>query len=569
MAIRHKYSDNQISDMKQDDPIRVAERRRRSKSAAYGAVLSLARHHGVPEAFKDDLEIWDKRTIEHHGDEQPFIWVGRRDGTHVIYLGEIRKDSATDWIRAIMSGYGPKGNVYAYWDGRNLYTCTQAEAEAKCQEFDKRHNRRVGALRNGSGKRQRARGVRLKPVAGGRYWPEPTEYATAMQEAASARQQARNIVERSKMPGAPGWGSFIGPSALQWLPAEKQKHTAALQRARGSRPALPNGSRHYAVDWEQRYFGLPLVSDIMDEGEDDNGLHEYTITLGLPSYDDDPSEAQVLKALERAAQQVKDLAKQLGHTVKRVRLYADEGALIEILAPPPVSIYANGSGKKQRARGVRKFWEPGPASEHARRMASAAQERRERATGYKHYHSEHLSLAAASRPALPNGGRTLRESVEIRYLPDRKVWQVWNEHFGQSFGTFAHKADAEAYVASPDLALHNGSGKKQRARGTRGWHDQQLSYMRRGPGMSIDGTSMIARAPAWLVTACAARWNPTEGADKEEGYGPLWAFSGAGKARGQCFTVYTRHGKPTIGGNELARKHVGEFLQWMRSKAEK
>ena len=75
---------------------------------------------GLPQRYKNDLDVHDRESIERYGDASPFLWFLRENGTHYVPLGKHYTDVAAT-VRAITMtfGEGTQGGWY-HWDGKVL-----------------------------------------------------------------------------------------------------------------------------------------------------------------------------------------------------------------------------------------------------------------------------------------------------------------------------------------------------------------------------------------------------------------------------------------------------------------
>ena len=100
---------------------------------AYLALSQEAGAVGWPTHFREDLTVHDRHACEEWGPDQPFAWILRDHGTHMVAAldGPIDSTGQTAWghIRACFADDG-RHRFYS-WDGRRLRELPNAEALAE------------------------------------------------------------------------------------------------------------------------------------------------------------------------------------------------------------------------------------------------------------------------------------------------------------------------------------------------------------------------------------------------------------------------------------------------------
>lgn len=95
---------------------------------AYAAMLAESKAVGWPRQFEADLTKHDRGFLEVGGDEQPYLWALRVDGTCLYAITESRIDRthfAWDMPALIDHIFGEAPRFYV-WDGKSLRGCLNA-----------------------------------------------------------------------------------------------------------------------------------------------------------------------------------------------------------------------------------------------------------------------------------------------------------------------------------------------------------------------------------------------------------------------------------------------------------
>lgn len=102
---------------------------------AYLAISEEAGAVGWPKHFAEDLTVHDRRQLGTMDPSQPFAWILRESGTHIITLVEDGRDRAYHAGKFIRDCFGPGswGDQARYytWDGSRLREVADHEALAR------------------------------------------------------------------------------------------------------------------------------------------------------------------------------------------------------------------------------------------------------------------------------------------------------------------------------------------------------------------------------------------------------------------------------------------------------
>lgn len=101
-------------------------------SNAYQALVRVSNDIGWPVSFRTDLTKHDRGALKDWGDDQPFAWCLREDGTHLVHpdarYGVHQHKRSWDFARCIQETF--RGCRWFVWRGR------PGEMHAQAMTFD-------------------------------------------------------------------------------------------------------------------------------------------------------------------------------------------------------------------------------------------------------------------------------------------------------------------------------------------------------------------------------------------------------------------------------------------------
>ena len=94
----------------------------RAYAALVAALVALQRAEpGVfLQAYMQDLEKWDRATVEEWGDEQAFAWCVRERGTHIFHPDAVDGvgSAVWEWVKTVEFCWSHERREWFWWGGK-------------------------------------------------------------------------------------------------------------------------------------------------------------------------------------------------------------------------------------------------------------------------------------------------------------------------------------------------------------------------------------------------------------------------------------------------------------------